>query len=164
MLHQWLAKQMNKLIEVRKEIFYEKRRGALPHSDDLPTLIWVELFDRPYQRNRFLQENHTKFNRAINEVALHQKNCRIMTIDSLGIRHFDLLGKLNYTGKLQLWRDINFQMRMFDAGKTELNPKYYIANPIRFKEQLDARRANDHRQIQASQDGHHDRRSQRRPA
>ena len=126
----WLAKQMTKLIEARKEKLYKMKQGAVPSSDEFPTLIWVELFDKPYTRNRFIQENRNKFNKGINEVALHEKNCRVTAIESLGIRHFTLTGALNYEGKQQLWRDINYQMNNFYKKKTDLNPRYYIANPM----------------------------------
>ena len=108
-----LAKQMTRLIEARKEKLYKKKQGAVPSSDEFPTLIWVELFDKPYMRNRFIQKNRNKFNKGINEVAIHEKNYRVMAIESLGIRHFTLTGALNYEGKQQLWREINYQMNDF---------------------------------------------------
>ena len=82
----WLAKQFTREIEARKEKLHSRCPGALPQSDESPTLIWMELYDKPYTRNQFVQENRNKFNRGLNEVALREKNCRIMTIQSFGIR------------------------------------------------------------------------------
>ena len=127
----WLAKQFTREIEARKEKLHSRCPGALPQSDESPTLIWMELYDKPYTRNQFVQENRNKFNRGLNEVALREKNCRIMTIQSFRIRHFDLTGQLNYQGKQQLWREVNYQMRDFINNRNNLNPRYYIANPIR---------------------------------
>ena len=124
----WLAKEMNKLIETRKEQFADIKPGALPSSDDFPTLIWIKVYDRPYTRNNFITENRGKFNRGINEVALREKNCRVMSIESLGIQHFNSLGNLNYEGKKQLWREINHQMQDFFRNRTRLNPRYYMPN------------------------------------
>ena len=126
----WLAKQITGLIESRKEKMREMRPGALQESDEQPVLIWIEYFEKPYMRQHLLQENRNKFNRAINEMAIKEKNCRVMTIESLGIRHFDNLGKLSYTSKQQLWRDINYQTQRFYQGSHNLNPRYYLQNPI----------------------------------
>ena len=113
----WLMKQMTRLIEAHKEQLFRRKQGALPSSDEFPVLIWVELFDKPYQRNQFIQENHNKFNKGVNEVAIKEKNCRVMTIESLGMRHYNTLGELNYEGKQQLWRDINYQINNFFKNK-----------------------------------------------
>ena len=124
----WLAKQMNNLIEARKEKNFKKKPGAMPESDNFPVLIWMELFDIPYLRNKFIQENRSKFNKGINKVTLREKNCRVMTIESLGIRHFNPVGTLNYEGKKQLWKEINYTMHEFFRKRTSLNPRYYVVN------------------------------------
>ena len=118
----WLATQLNREIESKKEKMFKKRHGSLHKSDVEPMLIWVELFDQPYTRNQF--------NKAINEMAVREKNCRVLRIESLGICHFDTMGRLNFIRKQQLWHEINYHMEQFYKSKTDLNPRYYIQNPL----------------------------------
>ena len=88
------------------------------------------MLQQPYRCGQFATENRTKFNKGINEIAVLEKNTRVMEIKSLEMRHFNGFGDLNMSGKLQLWREINDQIEAFEAGRNNMNPKYYMANPI----------------------------------
>ena len=77
----WFAREMDRKIEECKEQLNKIKQGALL-DDIFPRIIWLEMFDRPFTIGDIAFETFGKFNRAINQVALHQKNARVMEVSS----------------------------------------------------------------------------------
>ena len=127
----WITRQITSKIEDRKEFFRQAKPGALPPSDSLPTIIWIAMHDWPFRAGDFGLTSCCKFNRGINEVAIKEKNVRVLDpSEKLSFAdHFKSWGKLNYAEKLQFWCTINNKLQVFEqAGGRGLNPHYYISD------------------------------------
>ena len=127
----WITKSITDKIEVRKTFFRYAKPGTLPISDSLPTIIWIEMHNHPFRAGDFGLVSHTKFNKAINEVAIREKNVRTLDpSENLTFAdHFEAWGKLNYAGKLQFWTTVDHHVKLFNqAGGRGLNPRYYISD------------------------------------
>ena len=77
----WFATQMDRLLEARKDVLQQRRPGVL-HPDIYPTVIWVEMFDRPFRSGDPAFDLMNKFNKALNDVATHHKNYRILEVST----------------------------------------------------------------------------------
>ena len=137
----WLATQLEWSITARKEQMWNIKLGAIPLKDT--KIIWLEMFDRPVTDNAMTIRN--KFNRGLNEVAKQRNNNYIMVIDSLkDPKHFERNGKLNYWGKLQFWKQVDYLVKQFDRRKTTLHPRSFTADANKDEEQC-RRRHEDYR-------------------
>ena len=88
----WLALHMEREIEARIEYLSKKRPGAV--DDHETQIIWVEMFERP---GALENQDHNKFNKCINEMAVRRKNTHILRIETLqkNANHFEVTSCLN---------------------------------------------------------------------
>ena len=121
----WFATQIDRELSARKEKLEKARPGAVNKSKDM-VIIWIELMDKPFQRP-FITQNRSKFNKAINDMAHRLNNIKVMEIKSLLRRDYDYHGNLTSMGKVNLWREIDEQMRLHIEGENPLLPRHYIA-------------------------------------
>ena len=99
--------------------------GSVPYDD--PKFIWVEMFDRPVTNAAVTIRN--KFNKGINHLAQQRKHHHIMIIESLREdRHFEPSGKLNYWGKLQFWKELDYHINQFNRKKTSLSLRNFTSD------------------------------------
>ena len=77
----WFATQMDHLLEARKDILQQRRPGAL-QPDTYPTIVWIEMFDHPFRSGDPAFDLMNKFNKALNDVATHHKNYRILEVNT----------------------------------------------------------------------------------
>ena len=121
----WLSIQMDRAILARKEQLWNIKPGAVPMKDT--KIIWFEMFDRPVVDAVVTICN--KFNKGLNEVAKERKNAYVMVLNSLKAdKHFERNGRLNFWGKMQFWREVDYLMKEFDCKCISLNPRSYAVN------------------------------------
>ena len=100
----YFARELASNTEDRMETFAAQRPGA---AIDEPTIIWVEMFDRAYIGYTYAMRNINKFNKVLNDVAMREKNSKVMSIADLHFQHFDHLGELNSQGKKKFWQIVD---------------------------------------------------------
>ena len=121
----WLAKNIESTLDLRKEDIKAKNPGALWSASE-PCLIWVPMLVRPilegaYKPHVFAQCK--KFNEIIDEIAGNYKHSHVMPVvlpEDANL--YDRSGNLSPNGKIILYREINMTMRAFDRSKIDLKP------------------------------------------
>ena len=106
----WLAKQLECLIDIRKEQLSNKRPGALYMVD--PKIIWVKMLDRPpvplNDKRYKTQATRSKFNTILEHLTDWHKDIYVMSINPLHHdRDYDFLGNIKDSGKQQFWRELD---------------------------------------------------------
>ena len=139
----WLLININRAIELRKEDMYGKCPGSLTQSSEL-RLIWIMMLCRPEGSfDRKVNSLTTKFNSILEEVVAGDRRSHILLVQVDSQAAFDCVGNLTQMGIYEYWRNLDFQMKEFDWGKTELQPrkptskfepsKNYLGNASRYK-------------------------------
>ena len=126
----WISTQITREIDARIEFLLKMKPGAIINADEEPTIIWLEMIEKPYQGGSFANKNRNKFNKCVNDLAIREKNTKVMSIDNLDWRHFDRHGYLTQTGKKQFWEELSNTTQDFIKGKNKLEPKYYISTAL----------------------------------
>ena len=123
----WLATQIQCNIDTRTEQLWHKRVVSVTLH---PTkIIWVEMFDCPFNKKDPAIAIRNKLNKGINQVAQHFQNSHVMVIELVDKnKHFDAKGKINYNGKWQFWRELDFHFKQFDCKKDQLKPRNFVRN------------------------------------
>ena len=123
----WLALQMERAIEARIEQMWSVKPGAVPQRDT--KFIWIEMFDHPAASADPAVNIRNKFNKGLNDMARSRNNHHILYTDLLNPnKHFERNGKLNYWGKMQFWREVDYYIKQFDRKKVSLNPRSFTVN------------------------------------
>ena len=126
----WLATQVTHHLKARREQLWNVKPGAVAQENT--KIVWVEMFDRPINNNGTSDpaiKIRNKFNRGLNEVAGRHKFHHVMVLESLKVtRHFEPNGKLNYWGRLQFWKELDYLFKQFDRRKISLKLRKYVAN------------------------------------
>ena len=85
------------------------------------------MFDRPITDPAVKIRN--KFNKGLNDLAQQRNNHLIIAPESLkDTKHFERAGKLNYWGKIQFWREIDYYVQQYDRRKISLSLRNYTSN------------------------------------
>ena len=126
MIH-WIIKEIDKVIYRRKTDLRAKRPGAIAGHGE-PRLIFCSILERPrntHPRHHDIFKLVVKANAVIEKaVSKFSRFCHMLYIESVNeFLHFDYEGKLTECGKIQMWKEIDEQMKMFDKGQIELKPK-----------------------------------------
>ena len=123
----WIAIQMERSVSARKDQMWNVKPGSVALTE--VKFIWVEMFDRPVIDQAVTICN--KFNKGINDMAWQRHNHHILVIESLqNHQHFERNGKLNYWGKLQFWRELDYHIKQFDRKKATLNPRSFTPDHV----------------------------------
>ena len=122
----WLARNVDKVIDLRKEDVRLKRPGAISSSGE-PRLIWTKMVPRPIIQDTtkgFLFAQCRKLNEAIDETIPKYKHSHIMDvkIPVEDQRSFDKWGNLSAVGMEKYWINVISQIRQFDRSETDLRP------------------------------------------
>ena len=65
----------------------------------------------------------SKFNRVLEDVLADFRLHHIMYLDgTVQAHHFDTAGDLTANGKIEMWKEINHQLRLFDNRELDLRP------------------------------------------
>ena len=123
----WLGSQFYRHLAARRDQIWNIKLGGISYDDT--KIIWIEMFDCPVIDPAVNICN--KFNKGLNEVAHARKNHHILIVGSLkNNKHFKRNGKLNYWGKMQFWREVDFHFKQFDRKKTQMEPHTFTYNPM----------------------------------
>ena len=120
----WLENFIRKTILARLDQLMLKRPGAVASH---PTkLIWVKMIKRPKIPSDNPQFQvlslRNKMNLVIEEIVRDKRDNNYVNIISLDPnRHFDREGNINQYGMLQFWRELDYNIKMFEPGKATLN-------------------------------------------
>ena len=132
-LMNWLCKEIELALDLRREDIRYKRPGALWSSSE-PRLVWVKMLTRPIISNDpkkdFIFAQRTKFNEILEEMVLKYKHSHIMPVklaDSPSVL-FERNGSLSSNGKSAFWREVNKQMKLFDSSEIDLKPEIQKAS------------------------------------
>ena len=115
---------LEQMVKTRRGDLLQKKPGALGSSKH-PQIIWIEMIEHPSQMSYMktkIYNQRSKFNYVLNNMAKDAQH-QIMAVNvcSLG-KHFDLLGKLNTSGKETYWKEIDYQMKKFDRNEMKSQP------------------------------------------
>ena len=140
----YLTKEINKLLTLRKEDLRSKRTGALSNSIE-PKIIWIQAIKRPFTAHQSRKETFKlvgKANDVLEEVVQkYNKTSHILYLDTVNeITHIDGMGNLTAAGKTVFWKELDSTMRRFDKGETELQIRIkqdYIARNERRRDRYD---------------------------
>ena len=113
----WLAKQLERMIESRKEKLSEERPGAISSIET--KIIWVKMIERPpvplNDKRYKTQVTCGKFNATLNNLTDWRLNTFVTSISSLNLdRDFDFVGNMKESGKQQFWRELDHYFKRFD--------------------------------------------------
>ena len=123
----YIMDEFERLTEIRKEDLKSKRRGAVSSSAE-PRFIWCTVIPRPHN-TEYNRQKIFKLVGKTNEVLedLVERRCRhghLLYVDNINqYMHFDRCGSLTPGGRMQLWQQIDSQMKKLDRGEIDLKPK-----------------------------------------
>ena len=122
----WMARNIDKTIDLRREDVRLKRPGAIASSGE-PRIIWTKMVTRPIIQDPtkgFLFAQTRKLNEAIEEIVAKYKHSHIMDIavPSDDNRMFDKWGNLSGIGMDRYWNNLITQIKQFDRAETDLRP------------------------------------------
>ena len=135
-LLEWLCRNIDKTIDLRREDVRLKRPGAIASSGE-PRLIWTHMVTRPIINDPtrgFLFAQTRKYNDALDETVQKYKHTHVMdvNISAEDQRYFDKWGNLSGIGMNKYWCDLIQQIKLFDRAETDLRPGgKRIPTPIR---------------------------------
>ena len=124
---QWLAKNIEKTLELRKEDLQWKRAGSLLTSTEL-RLVWLKMVQRPFIKNPhpdklFILKQQKKFNELLEKIMLKFLHSHILEIcfpDESTL--FEASGNLSSSGVNLYWSELHKTMKKFDRGEINLHP------------------------------------------
>ena len=122
----WLTKQIELIINIKKEEIFNKRMGAL--QPDEPKVIWIKMMERPSasQNDETLQQ---KFNDILEETLVSRPNNLILDIkEALQKSLFDRTGYLTGVGKIKFWQEVDQLTQQFDKQEVTLLPRPVVTN------------------------------------
>ena len=125
----YLIRQLDTILEWRKQSLREKKPGALPKDSDLyPKIIWIRIPKCPMIQGTQLIPNafhlRGKFNSVLEE-CLHDGKDDVHKIMSIDVPHtsFDSLDKLSSLGQSEFWIKVNKALKRFELNKIKLRPR-----------------------------------------
>ena len=122
----WIARNIDKTIDLRKEDIRIKRPGAIASSGE-PRLIWTKMVIRPRiddPTRGFLFAQCKKLNEIIDNIIPKYKHSHIMELNVPADDHrlFDRWGNLSAIGMEKYWSSLILQIKQFDRCETDLRP------------------------------------------
>ena len=125
----WLARQIERLIEARREELCKKCPGSI-HANET-RMIWVKMIPRPQvppMTHKYkVQVLRGKFNIVIDSLNKWRKNTYILEVSSLDMQqNFTLVGSLNADGKKQFWKELDYHFKRYDRKEIKLVPPEYV--------------------------------------
>ena len=122
----WLARNIDKVVDLRKEDIRVKRPGAIASSGE-PRIIWMKMLFRPIINDptkSYIFAQCKKYNDVLEETIQKFKHAHIMTIDvpTDDQRLFDKWGNLSGIGMQRFWSNLIYQIKLFDRAETDLRP------------------------------------------
>ena len=122
----WLTKQIELIINIKKEEIFSKCMGAL--QPDEPNVIWIKILEKPNSSQQDEELRH-KYNDILEETLVSRHNNKIMDVKgALQAALFDHNGHLTGDGKIKLWQEIDSQIQLFDKGEITLLPTPVVSN------------------------------------
>ena len=123
---EWIARNIDKVIDLRCEDVRLKRPGAIALSGK-PRLIWTQMLVRPIIPDPvkgFLFAQCRKFNETLEETIPKYKHSHILDIKVPADNHrmFDKWGNLSGIGMDKYWTNLILQLKQFDRSETDLRP------------------------------------------
>ena len=125
----WIIEEFDRVIYKRKEDIRSKKPGALTGPGE-PRLIFLSIPERP--RNTTPKKHEvfrlvSKTNNVLeNIIKRHGRYCHLLYIESINeFLHFDYHGRYTPQGKIQLWKEIDEKVKLFDKGQIDLNPREF---------------------------------------
>ena len=130
----WLARNVDKVIDLRREDVRMKRPGAISSSGE-PRLIWTKMVVRPIIQDPtkgHLYAQSRKFNDILEETVQKYKHSHIMElkVPAEEGRLFDKWGNLSGLGRDRYWSSLIQQLKQFDRAETDLRPPSARKVPI----------------------------------
>ena len=125
-LIEWLTRNIDKIIDLRREDIWLKRPGAIVSSGE-PRIIWTKMLVRPIIQDPtkgFLFAQCRKLNEALDNIVPKYKHGHIMEIQVSpeDQRMFDKWSNLSGIGMDKFWSNLILQLKQFDRAETDLRP------------------------------------------
>ena len=125
-LVEWLTRNIDRVIDLRREDIRLKRPGAIASSGE-PRIIWTKMSIRPMIQDPtkgFLFAQCRKLNEAIENIIPKYKHGHIMEVQvpSDDQRMFDKWGNLSGIGMDRFWNNLIIQLKRFDRAEIDLRP------------------------------------------
>ena len=125
-LIEWMARNIDKTVDLRREDIRLKRPGAIFSSGE-PRIIWTKMTTRPMIEDPvkgFMFAQCRKLNEALVDSVMKFKHSHVMEIkipldDS---RMFDKWGNLSGIGMDKYWSELLSQLKLFDRAEIDLRP------------------------------------------
>ena len=121
----WLARNIDRAIDLRKEDMRGKRIGSIVSSGE-PRIIWVVMVTSPFIKKAdkgYIFTQTRKFNDLLLDIMLKYKHAHYMKIVFPTDKDlFDRQGNLSSIGKITFWREVNKQIKAFEKCETDLRP------------------------------------------
>ena len=122
----WLARNIDKTIDLRREDVRQKRPGAIASSGE-PRIIWTKMVIRPMIQDPvkgFLFAQCKKLNEAITDTVMKYKHSHIMDVSVPADDHrlFDKWGNLSGIEMDKYWSNLIMQLKQFDRAEIDLRP------------------------------------------
>ena len=114
---QWLVNEVKRIISTRiEELTYSRPCGVIPGE---PKIIYIKMLDRP-EASRAMSVKW-KFTKALEETVAKKKHGYLMNI-KVNQSWFDKANNLTTDGRIQFWREFDYQLEKFDKKIITLHP------------------------------------------
>ena len=118
----WVMTQMARALESKKENLQNRCPGSVISTET--KMIWVEMFNRVTDVNKFLAVRY-KYNEAMQEQVHQRIRHYIVDINDnmMDASLFNLANRLNGKGIIKFWNAIDKQIEAFDKREISLKPR-----------------------------------------
>ena len=125
----WLSGFIENSIEAKKEEMFNIRSGSLSPCE--PKVIWIAILPFSAETVTIKSERELlrlKYNAILEETLVHRKNNYFLNPDNAVTQDcFDRNGHLTATGKIKIWKEIDFQIYEFDRQRISLKPAKVVS-------------------------------------
>ena len=121
-LLRYLIKEINKYVDARFEDLYRKRSGAVRKGE--PRIIWVKMIRRTTTADEVSDNFRIEYNNYLDDQLLAEGHTYMLELKTMDDeRFYDRTGCLLSAGRIQLWKELDQQLKEFDRKKNNLLPQ-----------------------------------------
>ena len=113
---EWMVKFIEQAMDTKKELLIKAKPGVVTAFE--PKVVWVKAINYAELKSIY------KLNRCLEEVLSKQDNSYVLDVNAAlkDGAFYTLDGHLNGAGKVKFWKEIDYQIELFEARRLSLKP------------------------------------------
>ena len=126
----WLMKQIDRVIDTRREALAHRKPGAVFTSE--PYVMWIKMLETPGHDKYAMVRS--KFNVILEQAMEQSKYSHVLHSsdrDEIQRHLFNMNGNITHDGRIAYWNFISCQIQKFDLQYTS-KPDYQLQHPFPF--------------------------------